>query len=108
MYWHTPSVLGIGAVLFIIIYLSAQAANDYDRQIPQGGEAVEATITRLASERTRLLGKPPGVVVAARTSEGAVGQVLAFPQEIAGCEPGDEIQAVQVGLRLYLMPRPCD
>jgi hypothetical protein len=73
----------------------------------ESGEPVTAEITRLGVGWSRYQGRTPGLEVAAKTADGAMGFTLALPADVAGCEVGDSIRAEQKGFKLYLKPAPC-
>jgi len=102
--WHPPTLLVIIGALLLVAWLSY---DPLDLKRAPGGRPVEAHITSLSPLGNRYQGRWPGLRVSARTDDGIAGIITALPVDLAGCEVGDRIDAQQVGMKLYLTPRPC-
>jgi hypothetical protein len=104
-FWHLPTVIAVGLMVSLVALFSIDPLD-----IAQGeGQLVEARITRLSStDRSRYQGRWPGLRVSAETTDGIRGTTTALPPDLKGCEVGDRIEAQQVGMKLYPMPRPCE
>ena len=103
--WHLVGLIATFALFLPLIVLFSR---DPFNLAQPGGREVEARITSISNSRTRFQGYYPGWRVGAQTGDGIRGSTTALPPDMVGCEVGDRIKARQIGMKLYLEPRPCD